>query len=1020
MACSGRRIILLLLCGFSVSAGAQSLQSVQNSFIGGELSPLLISRPDSPRFATGCRTLENALVLDVGVAARRPGTVYVATAPGVSRLEPFVYDDNDVYVMEFSHELLRFYREVSGVVGLVLDINDVAYTLATPWDGNDIDRMNLYQKGDLIYVVHRDYSPRKIARYGHTNWTITDCNTLVTDGPFREENTDTSITITPPAATSDITAGETFDANNVFTTYAAANAFDDTITSDDCWISDEIEDTWISCQFATAKTITRVKIYPFATTGNSDRNPKHCKIEASDDGITWTKLSVTRWYGRCEGYLGDEIYLSRCASLTDYAYVYLDNETAYTYYRVWCYDNWGDATYLALNEIEMSESESGTFTTAGALWSAGHVGSLWQIRQPRSSSEVSGSWSTYTQWSEPIDVKGAWNLEVSGTWTGTLCLQRSFDYGASWEVFRTWSDDDVAPVTGIEEEANVWYRMNLTDLSAGTVNYSLSVQEGTRSGIIRITAYSDANTVTATVLEPLASSEPAYRWSEGDWSEVRGYPEAVAGHQARLIYARDLTLWWSATYQFETFAAGTNDDDAITFTLNQQRQNPIWWLIGDQGQSLVAGTMGRVLEIQPFDETTGFTPTNPPKVQNSIAAGSARTNPAMAEELLLYAAPSGRRIHELMYNSTSGSITAPDVTVLASHILGTGVRQMAWQSQPYPYLWVARNDGELASLYYNRPYEVAAWSHQETDGSFVSVAVTPRSGSADRVWFVVNRTIDGSSVYYVEYLDDLDLDADVEDAYYVDAGLTWSGGDPATITALTKANPMAVTLSSWPSGLTDGANVKIESVAGMTEINDRVLTADDCNSVDMTLTLDNEAGTANWNSTGYSTYTSGGTLTVVENTFGGLSHLEGEDVAYLADGLYDAENGTATVSGGSVELAEYANRVAIGLPYTTTITPISPDLVGSGASTIPFLKQETGVYLNVYQTCGGRYGVAGGAKSFYIRYPSTVTLGELYSGPAEILSRLAGPRLEAGYTFLQDAPYPFILKTAVTLYEVTQ
>lgn len=1010
--------VFLALCASCVVG--QTIQHIESSFIGGEISPLIVSRPDSPRYNTGCREIENAMVLDVGIVARRPGTIYVAAAPGPARLEPFVYDDNDVYIMEFSDKLLRFYREVSGVPGIVVDANDDPYTVATPWDGNDVFRLNIYQKGDILYVAHRDYSPRKISRFGHTSWTIEDCNTLIVDGPFKDENTDTAITIDPPEAAANVTTGESFDANDVFFTYAADLAFNANFATNFGWVSDEIEDTWIRCTFSVAKTITRVKIWPCVNSAESDRCVRHCKIEGSNDGTSWTKIGVDKWYGRCQGYNGNEIEIARIANYTDFADVRLDNSTAYTQYRIWCYDNWGDEDYVGILETEMMEADSGTFIANSSIWNSKHVGSLWKLRHPRSASEINGSFGL-ASFSNSIPVKGSWDVSTTGTWSGTLVLQRSYDYGSSWETMRTWEDAGSIEATGIEEELNVWYRINMTAYTSGTCNYSLSVRDGTQSGIIRITGYTDPNEVTAEILTELGARDATYRWSEGAWSEDEGYPEAVAGHQARLIYAKDLTLWWSASYKFETFESGSseNDDDSFSWTISQARQNPIWWLVGDKGQSMVAGTMGRVLEIQPFDETVGFTPTNPPKVQNSVSVGSSRAQPALAEELLLYASPSGKRMHELMYNSSNGAVSAPDLTLLASHILGTGVRQLAWQSQPYPYLWAVRDDGEMSCLYYSRPYEIASWCREVTDGSFTSVAVAPRSEDVDRVWCVVNRTIDSNSVYYVECFDDIDFDAAIEDAYYVDCGLTWSGGDPAVITAITKASPTAVTLSSWPSGLSDGDQVKIESVVGMTEINDRIFTADDCNSTAMTLTLDNEEGTSNWSSAGYSNYTSSGTLTVVEDTFGGLSHLEGETVSYLGDGLYDSENGTAVVSGGSIQLAEYVNHLSVGLPYTTTITPVSPEIVGSGSSTTPFLKTEQGVYVNVYNTAGGQYGIVGGRLA-NIRYPSYITPGQLFSGAPDILRRQAGPRGEIGYTFQQAEPYPFILKTVVTLYEVTQ
>jgi hypothetical protein len=87
--------------------------------------------------------------------------------------------------------------------------------------------------------------------------------------------------------------------------------------------------------------------------------------------------------------------------------------------------------------------------------------------------------------------------------------------------------------------------------------------------------------------------------------------------------------------------------------------------------------------------------------------------------------------------------------------------------------------------------------------------------------------------------------------YEVALGITCVGGTK-TITAATKANPCQITLST-PHGFTTGDSVGIESVAGMTELNGKIyqITVVDATNV----TLDGI------DSSGYTTYTSAGTVT---------------------------------------------------------------------------------------------------------------------------------------------------------------
>ena len=50
------------------------LSPIINSFASGELSPRLMGRTDSPKYATGCEVMENFMALPHGGAKRRGGT----------------------------------------------------------------------------------------------------------------------------------------------------------------------------------------------------------------------------------------------------------------------------------------------------------------------------------------------------------------------------------------------------------------------------------------------------------------------------------------------------------------------------------------------------------------------------------------------------------------------------------------------------------------------------------------------------------------------------------------------------------------------------------------------------------------------------------------------------------------------------------------------------------------------------------------------------------------------------------
>ena len=81
--------------------------------------------------------------------------------------------------------------------------------------------------------------------------------------------------------------------------------------------------------------------------------------------------------------------------------------------------------------------------------------------------------------------------------------------------------------------------------------------------------------------------------------------------------------------------------------------------------------------------------------------------------------------------------------------------------------------------------EVIGWSRQVAgadsigNSRYESVAVIPTDGGDDEVWVIVKRTIDGSTVRYVELFMPEAFDAQ-QDAFFVDSGLSLD--DPKTIT----------------------------------------------------------------------------------------------------------------------------------------------------------------------------------------------------------------------------------------------
>lgn len=91
----------------------------QRAFVGGELTPSLYGRVGLDKYQAGLRTLRNFFVKKHGGATNRPGTAYVGEvyySEKDTRLIPFVFNNEQTYVMEFGDKYVRFIQNGGYVV----------------------------------------------------------------------------------------------------------------------------------------------------------------------------------------------------------------------------------------------------------------------------------------------------------------------------------------------------------------------------------------------------------------------------------------------------------------------------------------------------------------------------------------------------------------------------------------------------------------------------------------------------------------------------------------------------------------------------------------------------------------------------------------------------------------------------------------------------------------------------------------------------------------------------------------
>ena len=345
------------------------------------------------------------------------------------------------------------------------------------------------------------------------------------------------------------------------------------------------------------------------------------------------------------------------------------------------------------------------------------------------------------------NANGTYTEDITATGTGNLQIVPSNDFrGRIDNVY-------VYEVTSSKEI-----------FLPGHVGSVFRIRHTTTWGRVRINSVTDSLNASGTVLETLGGVGVSSGYMESSWSDVNGYPKIVNFNEGRIqytsAYEQPQTIWASKIYVFDNFSPGADDNSPYSFTLSNQSY--IRWLIS--ARVLCIGCMtGETTAEGPNDEP--ITSTTPPKMKDQTNHGSAPLSAIKVGRAILFVQKSETKIREFVYQYEDDAYSAPDITILAEHMFGEGIMDMAYQQEPYSILWALTSDGILHGCCYDRINNVVGWFDMETDGEIESISIIPY-GNQDQLWAIIRRNINGVYKRYEEY-----LDFDIS----VDSGLTYSG-----------------------------------------------------------------------------------------------------------------------------------------------------------------------------------------------------------------------------------------------------
>lgn len=474
-----------------------------------------------------------------------------------------------------------------------------------------------------------------------------------------------------------------------------------------------------------------------------------------------------------------------------------------------------------------------------------------------------------------------------------------------------------------------WWKIGSTITNATT---GLAIQ-----GCVQIGTVTNPSTATGTVYQALTTTAATTSWAEGSWSDVRGWPSSCTFYQGRLFFARTdsepQTVWGSQSFNFTNFAVdGGSDDAAINIQLSATQGNDIKWL--SPMNDLMAGTYGGEFAVTPgLNSGNPLTPSNVQAIQQT-SWGSEAVAPKRIGNFAYYIQRGSQKLREIFYLWTSANYKSVDKTILSPQINGGGFVDIAYQQNPDTVLWAICTNGTIATMTREVDQEVQAWARQVTSGTYSSIAVIPsQSAPYDEVWVVVQRTINGSQVNYVEVFKNQIAPTQQDSVFNVHSGLTYNAFTNYTSTTIslsaTGPTNSTITITSSAAAFSAGqVGDRIRAVGATDNVLGEIKITGFTSSTVVVGTV-----SATFSTTSYATGSWGTSVT----TISGLGYLEQSTVSVCADGGVDYPN--KVVSNGTITLGYNYFVVTVGLPYTQLLQTL-PAEMGSQRGTSQGKKQR--------------------------------------------------------------------------------
>lgn len=788
---------------------------IQTSFNGGEWAPQLNARVDLAKYHSGASLLRNFFVDYRGGATTRPGTRFInqTLTPG-ARLIPFQASFAVTYLLEFGNQYIRFYQNGASVLE-----NPTSLTSATPGPPEVFtDTTHGYSNGDWLFIQSNYYV---VANVTPNTFTLTDLlGNAITTNPFTLPAAPQRVyTIVSPYITSELFQIKYVqDVNQLILCHPNHPVQILTLTS---------ATNWTITPASFIPTIATPLSVGVSSTAAAGTNATSYLVTAVDSNGQESVPSAPVLLS------SRTLIAANWTNVVSFAPV--AGAVSYNIYRT---------VLSATNAIPAGSQYGFVGNITGDQFTDTTIGPNFAITPPIVNNPFSGSGVQ----SLAVTGNGGGYTTVPATVIanpppGGVDAQAYAIAGASVVTINSpglgYSVNDILTlffgsvsvlVTAVGGLGQV---LSITINSAGGVPYPSALPSplictgGHGSNAIFNIQWSVFQLV---LTNPGAgySSAPGVSFTGGGGSGATavatlgaasaGNPTVPGFYQQRLFLGGPP----GSPSQFNLSQPGspfnfnisnpTQPDDSIQETLTNTVLNSIKSALTVSAGLVIFTDKGAWL-------LNGGSAGSPISALDIVAnpqaySGASDVPPIVTTQDVLYIQAKGSIVRDLSYNFYLASYVGADISIISSHLFfGFSLLQWAWAEEPYKIVWAVRSDGVLLSLTFIKEQELIAWAHHDTQGTYTSVATIPETtaiGSVDAVYTIVQRSVQGQNVQYIERFVELTYPQDYISSWQVDAGIGYSGTAKTTFSGANQLSGLACT------GVADGVVINFTMPVGGT------------------------------------------------------------------------------------------------------------------------------------------------------------------------------------------------------------